>query len=96
MLVNNSLYDAFVASDTTSIVLVLFNIIWFNFKFIIIVNNIAPIPSIEIITFVYLNNSDVKAINPIKDILASNPFPLYLIVAIINIITNITATPAIK
>ena len=41
----------FVLTVTTSIIFVLFNIIWLNFKSIKITNIIAPIPSIDIITF---------------------------------------------
>ena len=93
---NNSLYELITASFTTSNIFVLFNIIWLNFKSINIINIIAPIPSIDIITFVYLNNNDNNAINPTHDTLAKNPFDLYFIVSITNNTSNITATAPAK
>ena len=56
------------------------------FKLINTINIIAPIPSIEIITFVYLSINNSNAIKPTLAILISNPLILYFI---INIIDNI-------
>ena len=60
------------------------NIDLFIFKFINIVSIIAPIPSIEINTFVYLNSSENTDMNPINDIAHNSPLPLYLIDIAIN------------
>ena len=44
----------------------------------------------------YLNNKDNNAINPIHDMLASNPLVLYFIVNTTNITNNITAIIKVK
>ena len=48
------------------------------------------------ITFVYLNNKDNIATNPMNDMSASNPLPLYFTILITNITNNTIATPATK
>ena len=80
---NISLYVLTIASFTISNVFVLSNIVWFNFKLINTINIIAPIPSIEIITFVYLSINNSNAIKPTLAILISNPLILYFIINII-------------
>ena len=77
---NISLYVLTIASFTISNVFVLSNIVWFNFKLINTINIIAPIPSIEIITFVYLSINNSNAIKPTLAILISNPLILYFII----------------